>query len=157
MRFQDFAIGALIILLSGTLFSLSYDMLGLFIPSLLFSGILGGVYVGIKRKRPMISCAYDGFTTSVPASIFLSVILAVMIWFYHLVRYEDISFIPFFFIVLTGTFLLTGIVGGAFGGLSVGIYYRYLKKDRGEIELYETYLEEKTIADKKKKKKKEII
>ena len=126
-------------------------MLGLFIPSLLFSGVLGGIYVGIRRKRPMISCVYDGFITSIPTSILLSVNLALMLWFYHLVRYEDINFGAFFFIVFAGTFLLTGVVGGAFGGLTVGAYYRYLKKDRGEIELYETYLEEKTVADKKKK------
>lgn len=152
LRFKDFGIGLLIILVSGTIFSLSYEMLGLFIPSLLFAGVIGGIYVGIKRKRPMFSCIYDGFTVSVPASILLSGILALMLWYYHEVRYEDIMFIPFFFIVLTGSFLLTGIVGGAVGGLGVGLYYRYLKKDRGEMELYETYMEEKTVTNGKKRK-----
>lgn len=152
LRFKDFGIGLLIILVSGTVFSLSYEMLGLFIPSLLFAGVLGGIYVGVKRKRPMFSCIYDGFIVSVPSSILLSGILSLMLWYFHEVRYEGFMFLPFFFIVLAGSFLLTGIVGGAVGGLAVGLYYRYLKKDRGEMELYETYMEEKTVSSNKKGK-----
>ncbi|MFW9922693.1 MAG: hypothetical protein ACFFDW_05305, partial [Candidatus Thorarchaeota archaeon] len=54
--------------------------------------------------------------------------------------------------VVGGTFLLTGVAGGITGGLGVGLYYRYLHKDRGELELYETYIEDKTNGKKLKEK-----
>jgi hypothetical protein len=46
--------------------------------------------------------------------------------------------------------MLGGLVGAPFGGLLMGLFYRYLIKDRGEKELYDSYLEEKT-TDKKRK------
>lgn len=123
-------------------------MMPLLIPSLLFAGVAGGVFVGIKRKRPMSNCLYDGFIVSFPSSIILGLGLIPMIWLYHDYQSLNITFWPFFFTVLVGSIMLTGIAGGPIGGLLTGLYYRYLKQDRGEGDLYETYLEDKINDDK---------
>lgn len=150
LRLQTFFIGIFITLIVGLLFSLSFEMLQLLIPSLLFSGIAGGVFVGLKRKRPMTSCMYDGGIMGLPASIILGLALVPMFWFYHDAQSLNFGFWRFFFLVFSGSVLLAGIAGAPLGGLLVGVYYRYLKQDRGEGELYETYLEDKTDDSKKK-------
>ena len=75
MKTKTFLIGVLITIVSGVIFSLSLSMVEMFIPSLLFAGVLGGIYVGVKRKRPMINCFYDGFIVGVPSSILLAAII----------------------------------------------------------------------------------
>ena len=40
--------------------------------------------------------------------------------------------------------MMSSLVGGPFGGLIMGLFYRYLIKDRGEGELYESYIDQKT-------------
>lgn len=131
-------------------------LLPLLIPSLLLAGIAGGVLAGFKRKRPMTSCMYDGGIISLPSSILLGLALVPMFWFYHDVQSLDFGFWRFFFLVFSGAILLTGVTGGPLGGLIVGAYYRYLKQDRGEGDLYETYLEDKT-DDKKNKSAAELL
>jgi len=150
LRLQTLFIGAFVILVLGIIFSLSFEMLSLLIPSLFFSGVVGGIFVGIKRKRPMINCMYDGFIVSIPASFILGLVLIPLFWFYHDIQSLNIAFGPFFFMVFSGAIMLTGIVGGPIGGLITGAYYRYLKQDRGEGELYETYLEDKISDDNQK-------
>lgn len=150
MRLQTFFIGVFVILIFGFIFSFSFEMLPLLIPSLFFTGIAGGVFVAIKRKRPMTNCMYDGFIVSIPASVILGLALIPLFWFYHDVQALNIAFWPFFFMVFAGSLMLTGITGGPIGGLLTGVYYRYVKRDRGEGELYETYLEDKISDDKKK-------
>lgn len=150
LRLQTFFIGTFVIIVLGIIFSLSFEMLELLIPSLFFTGIAGGIFVGIKRKRPMTNCMYDGFIVSIPASIFLGLVLIPLFWFYHDVQNLNIAFWPFFFTVFFGAIMLTGITGGPIGGLLTGVYYRYVKQDRGEGELYETYLEDKIGDDKNK-------
>jgi hypothetical protein len=125
-------------------------MVEMFIPSLLFAGVLGGIYVGIKRKRPMINCFYDGFIVGVPSSILLAALIFPIFWFFGSVFNYNRELIIMIISITIGTFALTGIVGGPLGGILVGAYYRYAKKDRGEGELYESYLEEK-VSEKDKK------
>ena len=152
LRLQTFFIGMFITILVGMIFSLSFQVLPILIPTLLFAGVAGGIFAGLKRKRPMANCMYDGAIVSFPASFILGAALVPLFWFYHDVQHLDFGFGPFFFLIFTGTVLLTGITGGPLGGLTVGLYYRYLKQDRGEGELYETYLEEKTDEKNKKSK-----
>ncbi|MHA1186892.1 MAG: DUF5518 domain-containing protein [Candidatus Heimdallarchaeota archaeon] len=150
MKIKTFIIGALINIVSGVLFSLSLAMVEMFIPSLFFAGILGGIYVGVKRKRPMINCFYDGFIIGIPSSIILAAIIFPIFWFQgNVFNYNPEPVIMIISIVI-GTFALTGIVGSPLGGILTGAYYRYAKKDRGEGELYESYLEEK-VSEKDKK------
>ncbi len=124
-------------------------MIELIIPSLFFTGVAGGVFVGIKRKRPMTNCMYDGFIVSIPTSILLGLVLVPLFWFYHDVQSLNTPFWSFFSMVFFGAIMLTGITGGPIGGLITGVYFRYVKQDRGEGELYETYLEDKMSDDKK--------
>lgn len=151
MHYKTFLIGAGIVVVSGVVFNIPLGAIELFIPSLLFAGILGGIYVAIKRKRPLINCAYDGFLTSMPASFILGLVLIPLFWFYHGAQSSDFGFTPFFFTIIGAAVLLSGLAGGAFGGLCVGLYYRYLKKDRGELELYKAYIEERSAQKNRSK------
>ncbi|MFW9921848.1 MAG: DUF5518 domain-containing protein, partial [Candidatus Thorarchaeota archaeon] len=83
MNIKTFLIGSAIIIVTGILFCIPVNSIGLFIPSLSISGILGGIYAGFKRKRPLMNCAYDGFVTSLPASIILGLLLIPLLWIYH--------------------------------------------------------------------------
>ena len=150
MKIKTFLIGALINIAAGVLFGISLAMVEMFIPSLFFAGILGGIYIGVKRKRPMINCFYDGLIIGIPSSIVLAGILFPIFWFSGSVFRYDPDPLVLILTVTIGTFTLTGLVGSPFGGFLTGAYYRYLKKDRGEGELYESYLEEK-VAEKDKK------
>ena len=149
MKGKTFLIGVLINVAAGVLFSISLAMVDLFIPSLFFAGILGGIYIGIKRKRPMINCFYDGFIIGIPSSLILAGILIPIFWFRGSVLNYDPDTVVLILTVTFGTLLLTGVVGSPLGGILTGVYYRYLKKDRGEDELYESYLEGK-ISEKDK-------
>jgi hypothetical protein len=150
MKLKTFIIGSLLNILAGCAFCISLAMADLFIPSLLFAGVIGGIYVGIKRKRPMINCFYDGFIIGIPSSIILAGMLFPIFWFFSNIFITSSDPVIMIVMVTAGTFILTGLVGSPIGGLLTGAYYRYLKKDRGEGELYESYLEEK-VSDKNKK------
>ncbi|MHA1308295.1 MAG: hypothetical protein ACTSO7_15340 [Candidatus Heimdallarchaeota archaeon] len=150
MKIKIFIIGVIINVASGVLFSLSLAMVEMFIPSLFFAGILGGIYVGVKRRRPMINCFYDGFIIGIPSSIILAAIIFPIFWFQGSIFNYTPEPIIMVLSITIGTFSLTGLVGSPLGGILVGAYYRYAKKDRGEGELYESYLEEK-VSEKDKK------
>jgi len=149
VKTKTFFIGVLINVVAGVLFSLSLAMVELFIPSLFFAGILGGIYIGIKRKRPMINCFYDGFIIGFPSSLILAGILFPIFWFRGSVFHYTPDPLILILTVTLGTFVITGMVGSPLGGILTGVYYRYWKKDRGEGELYESYLEGK-ISEKDK-------
>jgi hypothetical protein len=150
VKIKTFIIGALLNIVSGVIFSLSLAMVEMFIPSLFFAGVIGGIYVGMQRKRPMINCFYDGFIIGVPSSIILAAIIFPIFWFQGSVFGYTPEPIIMIISITIGTFALTGLVGSPLGGMLVGAYYRYAKKDRGEGELYESYLEEK-VSEKDKK------
>jgi hypothetical protein len=72
-----------------------------------------------------------------------------VLWFYHGFRYNLINPLRFFLLWFFASVILGGFAGSPIGGLLMGLFYRYLVKDRGEKELYDSYIEEKT-SDKKK-------
>jgi hypothetical protein len=57
--------------------------------------------------------------------------------------------VRFFLLWFFASVILGGFAGSPIGGLLMGLFYRYIVKDRGEKELYDSYIEEKT-SDKKK-------
>ncbi len=150
MNVKTFLIGLLIILVATVIFTLPAESVPLLIPSLLFAGVAGGLYVGYVRKRPLITCFYDGLIVSIPASLLQAVVVVLILWFYHNLRVDNTP-IKLVVIIFAISIMLGGVVGGPFGGLALGLYYRYVKRDRGEGELYEKYLEEKIRDDDKKK------
>ncbi|MGC9777611.1 MAG: hypothetical protein HZR80_00030 [Candidatus Heimdallarchaeota archaeon] len=150
MNVKTFLIGLLIILVATVIFTLPAESVPLLIPSLLFAGVAGGLYVGYVRKRPLITCLYDGLIVSIPASLLQAVVVVLILWFYHNLRVDNTP-IKLVVIIFAISIMLGGVVGGPFGGLALGLYYRYVKRDRGEGELYEKYLEEKIRDDDKKK------
>lgn len=139
-------------LVSGVIFSITTADTYVIIPSFLFAGIIGGVYAGAIRKRPMVNCLYDGFLVSLPASFLLSLVLLPVFWFVHGMNVSSGGLFNVVVVLWSGVFLLTGIVGGPAGGLFAGIYFRYLKDDRGEAELYSSVIEEKAKKSGKRKK-----
>lgn len=149
MKAKEFFIGLAIICVSTLIFCFPKGARELVIPSLLFAGLLGGLFVGYVRKRPLISCLYDGLILGLIASLLQAAIILPLLWYYHGVRYEFVNPIRFFLLWFFGSILLSGFAGSPIGGLMMGLFYRYLVRDRGEKELYESYIEEK-ITDKKK-------
>ncbi len=141
---KDFFISLLIISIATLIFSLPIDTRDLLLPTLLFSGVLGGIYIGYKRKRPLVSCFYDGFVIGIPAGILQAAIVVPIYLFFHALLYELTSPVQFILLTSLACMMLGGFVGAPFGGLLMGLFYRYLKIDRGEGELYETYLDDKT-------------
>ena len=144
MKSKDFLIGILIIIVFSVIFVLPSGSLGLLIPSILFASMAGGFYVGYQRKRPLISCFYDGFKLGFFAGIIQAAIILPILWFMHNQRYEISTPIQFILIVGTSCMILGGLVGAPFGGLTMGLFYRYLSKDRGETELYDSYIDQKS-------------
>ncbi len=142
LNVKTFLIGTLIILVATIIFTIPAESLPLLIPSLLFAGVAGGLYIGYVRKRPLITCLYDGLIVSIPTSLLQAAIVVPILWFYHNLRVDNAP-IRLVVIIFTISIMLGGIVGGPFGALALGLYYRYVKRDRGEGELYEKYLEEK--------------
>ena len=151
MKGKTFLIGILIIIAATIVFTFPADSVPLLIPSLLFAGVAGGLFVGYIRKRPLISCMYDGLIISIPASFIQAAVVTPIFWYYHNLRVDNAP-LRFVIIIFSASIMLCGIVGGPFGGLALGLYYRYVKKDRGEGELYEKYLEEKTKKKEKDKR-----
>jgi len=147
LRRKDFWIAQLIVIIVSIIFVLSGDALYLLIPSVLFSGTLGGIYVGYFRKRPLISCVYDGMLLGFPAGFLQASAIIPILWFYHGQNYDVRSPISFVFLIFTLCIMTVGLVGAPFGGLLIGLFYRYLRADRGEVDLYESYLETKTQED----------
>jgi len=147
---KDFFLALFIILIATLIFSLPIDTRDLLLPTLLFSGVLGGIYVGYKRKRPLVSCFYDGFLIGLPSGFLQAAIVVPLYLYYHELIYELTSPIQFILLTSLACIMLGGFVGAPFGGLLMGLFYRYLKIDRGEGDLYETYLGEKTKKSNKK-------
>ena len=143
LKARTFFIGILIIAVSSLIFLISPEALYLILPSLLFAGVVGGLYIGYMRKRPIISCFYDGLIVGIPGSLIQAAISMPILWYYHSVFSQQNALTMLFLMVLS-SFMLCGVVGVPSGAALSGIYYRYLKRDRGEMELYETLLEEKT-------------
>ncbi len=143
VKAKTFFIGILIVAVSSLIFLISPEALYLILPSLLFAGFAGGVYVGYMRKRPIISCFYDGLIVGIPGSLIQAAISMPILWFYHSV-YTQQNAMTMLLIMLLCSFMLCGVVGVPSGAALSGMYYRYLKRDRGEMELYETLLDEKT-------------
>ena len=143
LKAKTFFIGILIVAVSSLIFLISPDALYLILPSLLFAGVAGGVYIGFKRKRPIISCFYDGLLVGIPGSLIQAAISMPILWYYHSVFTQQ-NALTMLFLMLLSSFMLCGVVGVPSGAALSGIYYRYLKRDRGEMELYETLLDEKT-------------
>jgi len=143
LKARTFFIGILIIAVSSLIFLISPEALYLILPSLLFAGVAGGLYVGYMRKRPIISCFYDGLIVGIPGSLIQAAISMPILWYYHSV-FSQQNALTMLFLMLLSSFMLCGVVGVPSGAALSGIYYRYLKRDRGEMELYETLLEEKT-------------
>ncbi|HUT82537.1 MAG TPA: hypothetical protein VMZ29_15170 [Candidatus Bathyarchaeia archaeon] len=150
MKMKDFFLALFIILIATLIFSLPIDTRDLLLPTLLFSGVLGGIYVGYKRKRPLVSCFYDGFLIGLPSGFLQAAIVVPLYLYYHELIYELTSPIQFILLTSLACIMLGGFVGAPFGGLLMGLFYRYLKIDRGEGDLYETYLGEKTKKSNKK-------
>lgn len=146
---KDFFLALLIILIATLIFSLPIDTRDLLLPSLLFSGVLGGLFVGYKRKRPLISCFYDGFMVGIPSGFLQAAIVVPIYLYFHALIYEMSSPVQFILLTSLACIMLGGFVGAPFGGLIMGLFYRYLKIDRGEGELYETYIDEKSKKSKK--------
>lgn len=138
MKIKTFIFGVLIILVSGTILCLPEYT----IPAVFFTGIFGGIYVGIVRKRPLVRCLYDGLIISIPASILFTFIAVPLVGFLHLEYRVFDEFFTLFWFLLLGLILTIGITGGPLGALMVGLYYLKLKK-QDEIELYEPYMEHK--------------
>lgn len=143
LKARTFFIGILVIAISSLIFLISPEALYLILPSLLFAGFAGGLYIGYMRKRPIISCFYDGLIVGIPGSIIQAAISMPILWYYHSV-FSQQNALTMLFLMLLSSFMLCGVVGVPSGAALSGIYYRYLKRDRGEMELYETLLEEKT-------------
>ncbi len=143
LKARTFFIGLLIVAVSSLIFLISPEALYLILPSLLFAGVAGGLYVGYMRKRPIISCFYDGLIVGIPGSLIQAAISMPILWYYHSV-YTQQNAVTMLFIMVLSSFMLCGVVGVPSGAALSGIYYRYLKRDRGEMELYETLLNEKT-------------
>lgn len=143
MKAKTFFIGILIVAVSSLIFLISPEALYLILPSLLFAGFAGGVYVGYMRKRPIISCFYDGLIVGIPGSLIQAAISMPILWYYHSVFTQQ-NAMTMLLIMLLCSFMLCGVVGVPSGAALSGMYYRYLKRDRGEMELYETLLDEKT-------------
>jgi hypothetical protein len=148
LKAKTFFIGILIIAVSSLIFLISPDALYLILPSLLFAGVAGGVYVGYMRKRSIISCFYDGLIVGIPGSIIQAAISMPILWYYHSI-FSQQNALTMLLLMLLSSFMLCGVVGVPAGAALSGMYYRYLKRDRGEMELYETILDEKT-SDKSK-------
>jgi len=143
VKAKTFFIGILIVAVSSLIFLISPEALYLILPSLLFAGFAGGVYVGYMRKRPIISCFYDGLIVGIPGSLIQAAIAMPILWYYHSVFTQQNAMTMLLLMVLS-SFMLCGVVGVPSGAALSGMYYRYLKRDRGEMELYETLLDEKT-------------
>lgn len=143
LKAKTFFIGLLIVAVSSLIFLISPEALYLILPSLLFAGVAGGLYVGFMRKRPIISCFYDGLIIGIPGSIIQAAISMPILWYYHSVFTQQ-NALTMLFMMLLSSFMLCGVVGVPSGAALSGMYYRYLKRDRGEMELYETLLDEKT-------------
>ncbi len=143
LKAKTFFIGILIVAVSSLIFLISPEALYLILPSLLFAGVAGGLYVGYMRKRPIISCFYDGLIVGIPGSLIQAAISMPILWYYHSVFTQQ-NAITMLFLMVLSSFMLCGVVGVPSGAALSGIYYRYLKRDRGEMELYETLLDEKT-------------
>ncbi|MCE7745084.1 MAG: hypothetical protein GPJ52_08130 [Candidatus Heimdallarchaeota archaeon] len=143
MKAKTFFIGILIVAVSSLIFLISPEALYLILPSLLFAGVAGGLYVGYMRKRPIISCFYDGLIVGIPGSLIQAAISMPILWYYHSVFTQQ-NAVTMLFLMVLSSFMLCGVVGVPSGAALSGIYYRYLKRDRGEMELYEILLDEKT-------------
>lgn len=143
LKAKTFFIGLLIVAVSSLIFLISPEALYLILPSLLFAGFAGGLYVGYMRKRPIISCFYDGLIVGIPGSLIQAAISMPILWYYHSVFTQQ-NAVTMLFLMVLSSFMLCGVVGVPSGAAISGIYYRYLKRDRGEMELYETLLNEKT-------------
>jgi len=143
VKAKTFFIGILIVAVSSLIFLISPEALYLILPSLLFAGFAGGVYVGYMRRRPIISCFYDGLIVGIPGSLIQAAIAMPILWYYHSVFNQQNAMTMLLLMVLS-SFMLCGVVGVPSGAALSGMYYRYLKRDRGEMELYETLLDEKT-------------
>ncbi len=154
LRPRTFFIGILIIAVSSLIFLISPEALYLILPSLLIAGLVGGLYVGYIRKRPIISCFYDGLIVGIPGCVIQAGISMPILWYYHNI-YDQQNFLTMLFLMLLASFMLCGVVGTPAGAALSGMYYRYFKRDRGEMELYETILEEKTEGKRKIDKLKE--
>ncbi|MHA1629998.1 MAG: hypothetical protein ACTSXO_04405 [Candidatus Heimdallarchaeota archaeon] len=144
MRQKDYLFGFLIVIICSIIFVLPADALYLIIPSILIAGAAGGMYVGYVRKRPLISCVYDGFILGILASLVQAAVIIPILWYYHNQSYDIGTPLRFVFLIFALCLLTAGFVGGPFGGLIMGLFYRYLRRDRGEADLYESYLETKT-------------
>ncbi|MEA2069702.1 MAG: hypothetical protein U9O98_00265, partial [Asgard group archaeon] len=83
MKLKHFFIGFGLIVGFGLLFCFHEYTL----PAIVFAGIIGGIYMGVKRKRPFISCLYDGLIVSLPAGVILGFLLIPVLWFLHGYRY----------------------------------------------------------------------
>ncbi|NHJ39663.1 MAG: hypothetical protein FK731_06480 [Asgard group archaeon] len=151
MKPKNFFIGLAIISVSTLVFTLPMDSEEIVIPSLLFAGLFGGLYIGYIRKRPLISCLYDALILGLIASILQAAIVLPLLWYYHGFRYNMINPVRFFLLWFFASVILGGFSGSPIGGLIMGLFYRYLIRDRGEKELYESYIEEKTSEKRKKK------
>jgi len=143
LKARTFFIGLLIIAAASLIFLISPEALYLILPSLLFAGVAGGIYIGYMRRRPIISCFYDGLIVGIPGSLVQAAIAMPILWYYHSVFTQQ-NAVTMLFLMVLSSFMLCGVVGVPAGAALSGIYYRYLKRDRGEMELYETLLDEKT-------------
>ncbi|NHJ84823.1 MAG: hypothetical protein FK734_05135 [Asgard group archaeon] len=142
MELKTFLITALIIDISTIIFLLPSESIYLIIPSFVASGLLGGLYTGYMRKRPLINCLYDGFIIGIPISITQGAIAIPILWYFHGLATAGAP-LRFIFIIFSSVILLSGIVGSPAGSGFMGIIYRYLVRDRGEAELYDYYIEDK--------------
>ncbi|NHJ32511.1 MAG: hypothetical protein FK732_06585 [Asgard group archaeon] len=143
MKASTFFIGIGIISAASLIFLISPEALYLILPSLLIAGVAGGIFIGYKRKRPIVSCFYDGLIVGIPGCVVQAAISMPILWYYHGIFTQE-NAVTMLFLMLLASFMLCGIVGTPVGAALSGMYYRYLKRDRGEMELYETILDEKT-------------
>jgi len=151
MKMKHFLISLLITIITTIIFTLpGGDTMGLLMPTILFSGVAGGIYIGYMRKRPLISCFYDGFIVGMVAGFLQIFVVLPILWYYHNLRLEVSTPIRFIFMIALACVMLTGLAGGPIGGLVIGLFYRYVQKDRGETDLYESYLDDKMNPDDRK-------
>jgi hypothetical protein len=66
-----------------------------------------------------------------------------ILWYYHDILTQQ-NALQLIILMLIASLMLCGVVGTPAGAALSGMYYRYWKRDRGEMELYETILDEKS-------------
>ena len=144
MKVKDFFIILLIIDILTVVFCFPAGTQYLIMPSLLFSGFCGGIYVAYLRKEPIISCFYDGFIVGIPISITQGAIASLLLWYYQGMRFQPIDPFRFILLIFGAAIAFSGIVGVPFGSLLTGLFYHYFRRNKRELDLYESLIEEKS-------------